>query len=62
MFFRVDTDIFLKRIQKVLSNHFLHQDFFIYFQIKQKISLRHFRFLCPELFFYSIQIRYAQPG
>jgi hypothetical protein len=65
MFFRGDTDIFLKRIKKVVSNHFLHQDFF-YFQIhdkiKQKISLRHFRFLCPVLFFYSIQVRFAQPG
>ena len=48
MFFHADTDIFLKRIQKVVSNHFLHQDFF-YFQIhdkifKQIISLGHFWF------------------
>jgi len=30
MFFHADTDIFLKRIQKVVSNHFLHQDFFLF--------------------------------
>jgi hypothetical protein len=30
MFFHGDTDIFLKRIKKVVSNHFLHQDFFLF--------------------------------